>query len=188
MIHYLNLTNGLGFCPELLAQSKNGESIRVIRIQSTTIERKNYIKLFMDLDHDLLFNLAIGNQCIVYDMGTNRPFSKTISYGIPLIRYIISRYWGLDYQNLAFRLSKSGGNVIYDCAQQFDYIYNNLFVFDSTKEKDAMKRKLRYYKSLVRRPIYLEGISRATDRDGDKEYFFNLARRNMVNNLNIKDD
>lgn len=176
MIHYLNLTNGLGFCPELRAESKYN-NLRAIRIQSTTIERKNYIKLFMDLDHDLLFNLAIGNSCTIYDMGTNRPYSKTISYGIPLIRYILSRFWALDYQHLAFRLSKNGLNAIYDCEQQFDHIYNTLFTFDSTKEKDALKKKLRYYKSLVRKPISLYGISRATDKDGDKEYFFDLARQ-----------
>ncbi len=179
MIHYLNLTNGLGFCPELRAQSKNGENLRVIRIQSTTIERKNWIKLFMDLDHDFLFNLAIGNECTVYDMGTNRPLSKTIRYGIPLIRYILSRFWALDYQHLTFRITKDGKSTIYDCEKQFDYIYNSLFTFDSTKEKDAVKKKLGYYKSLARGPISLYGVSQATDRDGDRGYFFDLARQNM---------
>ena len=63
--HYYNLTNGLQF--------KNfNEPYSFIRIQSTACEQKRWDFIIQDLDNDFLYNLAIGNTCIVYDLSEKK--------------------------------------------------------------------------------------------------------------------
>ncbi len=87
---YLNLTNGLEFLKTKIAENPN---IRFIRIQSSHIENKAYNLIFSHLDSDLLLNLALGECCIIADMGReNRP-PKTIRVGIPIIKFVLSKLW-----------------------------------------------------------------------------------------------
>jgi len=69
-INFLNLSNGTEAITEIEAP------FSFVRIQSTTLERKDYIKLFLDLDHNFLLHLALGYHCIVHDRGTNRKTLK----------------------------------------------------------------------------------------------------------------
>lgn len=164
-INYLNLTNGIGF-------SASVENPKFIRIQSTTIEQKDWLKLLLELDYDFLMNLALGRKCIVYDMGTNRNLSKTISFGIPLIRFIINKFWFGETEQ-PFRLSKCGERKIYDIEICFNKIYDQLFTFDQkTADKKKLKLKLGYFKPyLFCSQINLEGRSISTSNDGNKVYF-----------------
>src|SRR5574343_1708626 len=75
--HFINLTNGLEIFENNTEFVKIVNEVNFIYVASTTIENKNYIKLFSELDHNFLFNLAIGNNVIFYDFGTNRKLSKT---------------------------------------------------------------------------------------------------------------
>lgn len=174
-IRFLNLTNGLEKLPTL---RKLRLEINFIRIQSTTIERKCWIKLLTDLDHNLLFNLAIGNECIVWDCGTNREISKTIYLGVPLIRYCLSRYWLEVTPDNIFRIGRTGTITNQKLDNYFDEIYKELFVFNSTKEKELMKTKLRYYrKFLLTKEIKLIGCSISTANDGNYNYFKKIAKK-----------
>lgn len=177
--HYLNLTNGI----EWLEEIKNTkEPYSFIRIQSTTLERKNYLKLFNDLDHDFLLHLALGFKCIVYDCGTNRPFSKTIYYGIPLIRYVLNRRWFDLIPDTVNRLNRNG-SIGENVSVQYNKIYNELFRWDQNISKEHLKKKLDYYsKYLVGNEISLEGISKSTKNDGNYELYSKIVK----NKLNIK--
>ena len=89
--HYVNLTNGLESLREVVDA---GAPWSFLRLQSTTIERQDWVKLFLtDLSDDLLMHLALGWRCVVHDRGTNRPFSKTIYYALPLVKYVLDRRW-----------------------------------------------------------------------------------------------
>ncbi len=63
--HYVNLTNGLEALPAILA---SGEPSCAMRLQSTTVERRDWVKLFLcDLCDDLLLHLALGWRCVLHD-------------------------------------------------------------------------------------------------------------------------
>lgn len=173
--HFVNLTNGILAIPEL---DQAGIPYEFIRIQSTTLENKNWIKLFTDLDHNFLINLALGNMCIVYDYGTNRPYSKTIYMGLEIIRYILNRYW-YNYDDLeARRYTRNGKSFVNGMRGYYNEIYEKLFIYDSTKEKIALKNKLKYYKRFLNdNTINLEGRSESTDKDGNYEYMSNLLKK-----------
>ena len=166
IVNFINLTNGIEFLPEV-------ESPHFIRIQSTTIERKNWTKLFSDLDHDFLINLALGHDCRVYDCGTNRPLSKTIYFAVPFIEYCLCRFW--YGQVIKARRFSRGGQEINDVDQYYDTIYRTVFEFDSNKDKERVKEKLKYHKRFLRGDtIRLTGISKATIHDGDVNFYRTL--------------
>lgn len=55
-VHYLNLTNGIDFIPEL--SSKNFD-YKFVRIQSSLCERHCFNQLLQDLDYNFLFDIAL---------------------------------------------------------------------------------------------------------------------------------
>lgn len=171
--HYLNLTNGLEW--KLFLDNRRIQ-YSYIRIQSTTLEQHNYAKLFNDLDHDLLFNLAIGNRCFIYDCGTNRLNSKTIYLGVPLIRYILRRYW---YRiGSPFRYTRNSKEQIYDCCDSFRNIFDKI---DRSviKEYRDVKNRIKYYKRFINgKDVLLHGISKSTTHDGDYGFYNNIGSYN----------
>lgn len=174
--HFINLTNGL----EALS-SLEGKDVSYCYIASTTLERHNYIKLFSDLDHNFLFNLAIGNNCYFYDYGTNRPYSKTCYFGIPLIVYILTRFWlDRNEDKLCYRLDRRGLNSFPEI-QKYNDIYTYLFLVNSTKEKEFIKTKLRKYKKfLITNEIKLTAISQSTTHDGDYSYYKSIIENDLL--------
>lgn len=171
--HYLNLTNGIAWLKQI---QETKEPYSFIRIQSTTLERKDYIKLFQDLDHDLLLHLALGWECVIYDCGTNRPFSKTIYTGVPLIRYILNRRWFGTFTDQVFRLNRDGSKGA-NVSEYYDFVYRNLFEYEQNKEKTSLKKKLDYYKRYLGcKEIMIEGKSISTDKDGNYPYFAEILK------------
>jgi len=167
--NFLNLTNGLEF------EVKNPN---FIRIQSTTLERKDYLKLLLDLDHNFLMWLALGYKCNVYDCGTNKPFSKTIYSGIEIIRYCLNREWYGIIPKDVKRIKRNGEQTTEDISGYYNSIYENLFVYDNNKSKEKLKRKLRYYKRYLNSDqVHLFGISKSTYNDGKIDYYSLLAKR-----------
>ena len=166
MKHFINLTNGLEFIDEL-------PDYNFIRIRSTTLERKDYYFLLMDLDHNFLMNLALGEECIVYDCGTRRNLSKTIYKGIPLIKYILERFW-LDVDNVPYILSRDG-SFKRNSHDYFSKIYADLFIHNRDNNKLKLKRKLNYFRKFLKinEQVNLSGVSISTNNDGNYEYFKN---------------
>jgi hypothetical protein len=157
--HFLNLSNGILWKPELIGP------IHFMRLESTTLESRCWQKFFGDLDHNLLMHLAIGKTCIVYDCGCRREFSKTIRWGIPLIRYTLERRWFGECLTPPID-PRSGQNF----TTWFAQVYKEFFETNGSQEKGHVKRKLDYYKKWVsaseNKGVYLIGKSKITDLDG----------------------
>lgn len=170
MKHWVNLTNGLLYLEELPSD------VHFTRIQSTTLESKNWIKLFSDLDHNFLLHLALGYECMLYDCGCNKTISRTIYQGIPVIKYVLDRYW-YDKIETPYIIDRTGKVTKKADINFFNSIYEFLFCYNSTKEKEAVKVKLKYYKKFLNSTeVHLKGISKCTDKDGNYEYFVELLK------------
>jgi len=66
---------------------------RIVRIQSSHIERKAWNRIFEQLNDELLFYLAIGQECQIIE-GVKKPTSsKVVNTAIPVINYILYRVW-----------------------------------------------------------------------------------------------
>lgn len=166
---YLNLTNGIEYLNDV------EEPYSFIRIQSTTLERKLYEKLVLELDYAFLLNLALGKKVIVIDYGTNRKNSKTISRGIPIIKYILNRFW-YDIDEDVYFLSQNTDKKVKQ-TEYVKHIYNQLFTYNRTKEKEKVISKLRYFKRYLNSDrVYLEGKSFSTNNDGDYPYYSILLK------------
>lgn len=174
---FLNTTNGIEYLEEVKA---SGVPYGFIRIQSTTLERKDYLKLLGDLDHDFLMHLALGFQCNVYDCGTNRECSKSIYGGIEIIRYVLNKYWyGIEPDNVPKRC-RDGSYCSQDMKPYFEQIYDSIFIWDQNKEKEKVKQKLKYYKKYLNSTqINLTGISKSTIHDGDYQFYRQLLIKNI---------
>ena len=173
--HFINLTNGIEFIPYL-------NDYEFIRIQSTTIEQKNWIKLFSDLDHNFIMNLVLGNKCHVYDCGSKRLLSKTIYLGVPLINYVLSKYF-------EFRLpypvrASTRGVPIYNEEKYYNEIFDFLFVHNRTKEKTHLIRKIKYYKKFLHTDrLYLIGHSMSSRNDDKHPFFAQMIKNKLISSV-----
>lgn len=170
--HYLNLTNGL----EALATLPEGEPWSFMRLQSTTLERRQWARLFgSDLDHDLLMHLALGWECVLHDRGTLRPRSKTIYLGVPLVRYVLGRRWyGLDPDVVPGGGPRSADplNIAPYCRE----VYAEIFERNLNAEKGRVRVRLDYYRRFAScGEVRLVGSSGSTARDGDYAFYRGLA-------------
>jgi hypothetical protein len=164
--HFINLTNGIEAIEDIPAT----EDIHFIRIQSTTIERHYWLKLFYELDYNFLMYIALGYNCHFYDYGTNRPWSKTCYTAIPLIEYCLNRYW-FNNETPGIRYSRNG-TLIQGMDDDYQHIYNELFVYNSTKEKNLLKAKLKYFKRFLRGDkCNFTIISKSTTNDNNWKYY-----------------
>jgi hypothetical protein len=169
--HYLNLTNGL----EALATLPAGEPWAFLRLQSTTLEKRDWSGLFLGLDADLLMHLSLGTCCIVHDRGTARPLSKTVYYGLPLVEYVLNRRWH-DLDPGRVLLVGPHGGPGPDAWQEFSGIYEGLM--DGRDDKGAARRRIDYFGRYKQgHAVKLSGASEATDHDGDRAYYRDLAAR-----------
>ena len=84
IVKYLNLTNGLEYLDEI-------DEYKLVRIQSTICEQKNWNKLIQDLDYNFLFDLAQGNTVEIYDTSSNKKISRALYQGVEFIRYVLLR-------------------------------------------------------------------------------------------------
>lgn len=162
-INYINLTNGIEAIPNIKGD------YRYIRIQSTACEQHLWDRILQDLDYDFLMNLAVGNECIVYDYGANKPISRALYQGLLFVEYVLYKHWiGIEYSPKVKRGENSEG---IDCSRYFDNAYRNL------DKRTIMK--LNYFKTFIpkdMRTINLHTISRATSHDGDKLFYFNIIQ------------
>lgn len=150
MITYLNLTNGL-------EKYNKREEFRFIRIQSTHIEGKQWDRILQQLDSDFLFNLAVGEECVIVD-GNRKANPKTIKIGVPMLRYILTRNWLIK----KIRINGFDSNYL-------DYIYRSL--------SPNTRSKLKYFRKFVNTDnLRLVGYGFWTNKDGKYDYFSKLVR------------
>jgi hypothetical protein len=140
--HFVNLTNGLEWASEL-------PRYEAVRLESTAIEKRDWVRVFRDLDANFLLALARGDDCHFYDCGALRATSKTVSVGVPAVRYLLHKVW-----------------------------IDGWPIYAPDAERQAMKRKLTYFRRfLATDAIRLTGHSRATARDGDVSYYAGLSNQ-----------
>jgi hypothetical protein len=173
--HFVNLTNGIEQIPKL-----NPKEINFLRIQSTTLESKNYYKLFSELDNDFLMHLALGNECRVYDFGTNRPLSKTIYLGLPIIKYCLDKYW-TGYEADTVMVGKKFQCNVKDYVEK--EIYGKYFLYHNEKTLQAkinLTQKFTYFRKFVKGKINLVGISKSTNHDSDVTFYKSILEEYLI--------
>jgi len=180
--HFFNLTNGIEAIEEI--EEIDNKNINFIRIQSTTLEKHNWYKFFIDIDHNLLMWLALGAKCKVYDFGANRPKSKVIYMGVPILEYCLNKYWfGYEADKVIIG-RKPGNHKLYIDKE----IYNKYFMYHSESVLDAkiqITSKYKYYRKFIHNinKVNIEGISNSTTHDSDVSYYnqiLNNLRSNSV--------
>lgn len=177
--HYLNLSNGLEAAPTVLA---SGEPWALLYLRSTTLERRDWPRLFLEeLSDDLLWHLATGTVCVLHDRGTRRPLSKTVYHGVPLIRYVLARHWyGHDPASVP-RQGPRGGTVT-DVGAEFRAVYGAA-VAGRNRDANRVRKRLNYYQRFASPAgvVWFSGASVATEHDGDREFHRQLASVLTVN-------
>jgi len=153
LIIYINLTAGI---EALINFAPYSIDLRFVRFQSTLLEQGHHEKFLADIDYDFLLNLAIGNQCVVYDFtsrwGDKRP-SRAIWMGLPLIDYTLNRCWF--------------GKEI-ECERRMDKHFKTVYSSLSKRTKN----KFRYFKKfLLTDRLYYSYKCEPTNNDGDTDFY-----------------
>jgi hypothetical protein len=164
-INYINLTNGIEAIPAI----PNG--YRFVRIQSTMCEQHNCDRIIQDLDYDFLMNIAIGNECYIYDYGTNKPIPRAIYQGVEFLKYVLYKRW-LDKEYLSNCNRKSGSDIRRDSNSYFESCYMGL--------DKRTKKKLDYFKPYVTGQINIFTITGSTIHDNDKKYYREILLKEIV--------
>lgn len=161
--HYINLTNGI----EAIAQY-NLPHYSFIRIQSTACEQHLWDKLILDLDYDFLMNVALGNDCIIYDYGTRKPVPRAIYQGIEFIKFVLNKFWyGVSDEVFITRSRNSAHKV--NVTDYFNKAYSSL--------AEQTKTKLKYFQSFLGGKINIRCITSSTTHDNNKEFYAQILRR-----------
>ena len=167
--HYVNLTNGLEDLADLLVTPATWSFSRLRR---TTIEREKWDAFLGEVPDDMIMHLALGWRCVVHDRGTLRPLSKTLFFGVPLIRYALDRTWtGVVPEQVPLVGPRRGPAP--DGAARFDAVYRGL-------RHDTLGRVRYYARYWTGGPADLVGAGSATEHDGDVAYYAHLARSLLV--------
>lgn len=155
-IHYINLTNGIEAIPTL------GTPFRFIRIQSTMCEQNLWDQVLMGLDNDFLMNVALGNECIVYDFGHKKPVSRAVFQGLEFIQYALHRRWANEvYHAKIWR--HEGQPYGKDCTEWFASCYQKL--------ERKTRHRLDFFLPYFCGKIHINAVCDATEHDGDREWY-----------------
>jgi len=152
-ICYINLTNGIEAAPKLPL------GYHFIRIQSTLCERKCWSKLLLDLDYDFLMNLALGNQCVVFDYSPKKKISRAIYQGLVFVKYVLERRW--------FKKTSKAWVKDLNVTAYFDQEYEKL--------SKAAKAKIDYFRKFLQTDeLRVEGICARTEHDNDFSFYYGV--------------
>ena len=157
VVNYINLTNGIEAIPTL-----NGD-YRFIRIQSTMLEQKNWDRILQELDYDFLMNVALGNECVIYDFGTNKPVPRAVYQGVEFIKYVLHKRWYNTEYLTDINRSGKDTKIRRDCNSYFESCYRDL--------EDRTKKKLDYFKPYLMGNINIKTVTASTSHDNDKGYY-----------------
>ena len=157
--NYVNLTNGI----EALQQYKLAH-YAFIRIQSTACEQHSWDKILQDLDYDFLMNVALGNECVIYDYGTRKPVPRAIYQGVEFIKYVLNRFWyNIETEIYISRSRKDRGA---NATDYFDKAYHLL--------SERTFKKLKYFRQFLNGAINIRCITSSTSHDNDKGFYANI--------------
>lgn len=172
LVKYINLTNGL---ERFTINPEIAKNCRFIRIQSTALEQNHLEAVIRDLDNDFLMNLAIGNDCKIYDYGSRTGnISRALWYGVPWIEYVLNRIW-FGYIPIMVLISPDQEHH-YNVADYFDKQFRNIL-------SNSTKRKIKYYrKFLFCSNVEIQYSSLRTEHDGDHKFYKKLVEDFVLEN------
>lgn len=160
--HYINLTNGIE-----AIHKYNLSQYSFIRIQSTACEQHLWDKLIQDLDYDFLMNVALGNECIIYDYGTRKPIPRAIYQGVEFIKFVLNKFWyDKDIDVFLTRSGKSEHKV--NVTDYFNQAYYSL--------SDKTRAKLKYFLPFLSGQVNIRCITSSTSHDNDKEFYSRILQ------------
>lgn len=92
---YVNLTTGLEYFDHPAFGLDFNDVTGFTRLQSTALEQVRYDEFITQVPDDMIFRLALGQECWVYDAGSRSPngVSHVIWQGLPFIKYVLWRTW-----------------------------------------------------------------------------------------------
>jgi len=130
--------------------------------------------------------LALGAECRIYDFGTNRPLSKTIYIGLPIIEYCLNKYWiGHEAKHVWI-----GRKFRYNAKKYVEeMIYSRLFIFHNEKllpAKISMTKKFKYYRKFIPdglERISLIGCSTSTKWDSNTNFYKQVLKESLQVNF-----
>jgi hypothetical protein len=174
-VHFFNLTNGIGalkFINNPINKDLLGlgpiKDPHFVRIQSTACEQKRWDFILQDLDHTFLLNLAIGNDCIVWDC-SHKGKSRALYQGLSWIKFALQVYWFEQFQTPFVKTCK-----VTDYFNQCytEYVHNNA----------PLEKKLGYYVKFLNleKEIHLSGKWFQTPDDGNYELFAKKVKEELL--------
>lgn len=173
--HYVNLTNGLEALPALSALVPAAE-LRFTRVQSSHAEASAYDKLLSEVDHDLLWSLASGHTCYLYDFASRNPkrgVSRAQFLGAEFIKWALAYLWfGKDSPLVAQCVLVRNKNLV-------RFWRDDVLPYKIAKDT---KKRIRYYTpfALASGVQYIDlraVYGRASVIDGRKEVHVDIARK-----------
>lgn len=158
--HFINLTNGVEALPSLPAD------VSFVRIQSSHCEANAFYPVLENLDHNLLFHLATGSTCLVYDFGSRdckwpeapgTKIPRALWWGLEWSRYALERLWHLETSEPLLR----------------GYAAKTMFDTKLGRLPKPLYRRLKYYRKFNPEKVDLRGIylPGGTLHDGDDEFY-----------------
>lgn len=161
-VNYINLTNGIEAIPDLPI------GFHFIRIQSTMCEQQLWNQVLMGLDMDFLMNVALGNQCVIYDYGCKKPVSRAVFQGVEFIKFALYRRWKKEtYHTEIWRHKEQSYGK--DCTKWFDACYQKL--------ERKTRHRLDFFLPYFRGSINIYAISAATRHDGDIDFYVQVLHK-----------
>jgi hypothetical protein len=134
-------------------------------------EQHNWDRIIQDLDYDFLLNVALGNECYIYDYGANKPIPRAIYQGIEFIRYVLYKRW-LNEEYYSNCNRKAGNSKRINSNDYFRKCYANL--------DKRTKRKLDYFIPYVTGKINIYTVTGSTVHDGDRDYYKEVLLKEIV--------
>lgn len=173
--HFINLTNGIEALREL-STLVPADEIRFTRLQSSHCESGAYDKILKSLDNELLFSLACGRSCFIYDFGSRnkaRGVPRALFLGVEFVKWSLAYLW-FNTEN-PDRVPKS---VMVRGKNTVPFWRDTVLHFRISKDA---KKKLRYFAPFARERkvdnINLHGVyGRVSEIDGCKDIHVKLVQ------------
>lgn len=184
--HFINLTNGIEALPDM-SSLLPGSELRFIRIQSSHCESGAYDKLLNSLDNELLFSLACGRDCYVYDFASrnkSQGVPRALFMGLEFVKWSVSYLWFTgDPDAIPEKAFVRGKNTV-------PFWRDEVLPYKISKDT---KKKVRYFapfaKEMGVRDIKLHGVyGRVSEIDGCKDVHVKLVRDWLEEQLNNGSD
>lgn len=173
--HFINLTNGVEILAHL-GSLVHTEELRFTRIQSSLCEQGAYDKILSLLDNELLFSLATGRDCYIYDLASRakiRGVPRSLFLGVEFIKWSLAYLWFGSDGDIALPSC-----VLVRGKNPVPFWRDELLPYKISKDT---KKRIRYYSSFANelgvREIRLHGVyGRISEYDGCKGIHVKLVR------------